>query len=396
MTCRFSPEQRPSTNADCVQHLRSQPQSPHFLHNSIALRSVLTWGCIVTALSLSTGCGSSIPDVQTSSESTGDTSKSSKPANNKSPSEVSGNAARRNASPNQPVTSADGGIEKPAKKPSKYAPLDLSQTPSLAETNAPTPTAGNALSDEERQTMCVVTGLQPFQILLGEWRWTTQRKFAGQSRTGNLDWLWDFRADRKQPALVFDAKNHPYFESGRLTYLPVSGQYQMVTKSGDDTRVFEGTWVAGAEPQEVADGKKMHRTYKLEMLQTSPETDEQYRLILTQVDNHDFRMELTRRPSPGSHFTPVDVVRQQRVGTSFAVADSDNPGPKCIVSGGLGTMTVTYEGRSYPVCCSGCAAAFNEDPKRWLAKNRSDGDNPSTDAEKMQEPDDTAETPADQ
>jgi YHS domain-containing protein len=31
-------------------------------------------------------------------------------------------------------------------------------------------------------------------------------------------------------------------------------------------------------------------------------------------------------------------------------------------------MQVEYKGKSYPVCCSGCAAAFKDDPERWLAK----------------------------
>ena len=77
---------------------------------------------------------------------------------------------------------------------------------------------------------------------------------------------------------------------------------------------------------------------------------------------------MTRKQPTAKQFGPLDSVRQQRVGTSFAVADSDNPGPKCIISGGLGSMNVTYKGKSYPVCCSGCAAAFNDDPERWLAK----------------------------
>ena len=87
-----------------------------------------------------------------------------------------------------------------------------------------------------------------------------------------------------------------------------------------------------------------------------------------QLDNNQYLMDLARRPASGKQFGPLDVVRQQRLGTSFAVSDSDNPGPKCIISGGLGTMSVTYMGKTYSVCCSGCAAAFNDDPEHWLAK----------------------------
>ncbi|MCA9060042.1 MAG: YHS domain-containing protein [Planctomycetaceae bacterium] len=34
----------------------------------------------------------------------------------------------------------------------------------------------------------------------------------------------------------------------------------------------------------------------------------------------------------------------------------------------MGTITVSYMGRSYYVCCSGCKAAFEEDPAKWIAR----------------------------
>jgi hypothetical protein len=102
--------------------------------------------------------------------------------------------------------------------------------------------------------------------------------------------------------------------------------------------------------------------------QTTPDDGDQWQLVVNQLDNNQYLTNLTRRPVTGKQYGPLDVIRQQRVGTSFAVADSDNPGPKCIISGGLGSMSVTYKGKSYPVCCSGCAAAFNDDPEKWLAK----------------------------
>ena len=41
-------------------------------------------------------------------------------------------------------------------------------------------------------------------------------------------------------------------------------------------------------------------------------------------------------------------------------------GPECIVSGGLGTMKVTYKGKEYYVCCSGCRAEFQADPEKYI------------------------------
>ena len=41
-------------------------------------------------------------------------------------------------------------------------------------------------------------------------------------------------------------------------------------------------------------------------------------------------------------------------------------GPECIVSGGLGTMKVSYNGKEYWVCCSGCRDEFKENPEKYI------------------------------
>ena len=39
--------------------------------------------------------------------------------------------------------------------------------------------------------------------------------------------------------------------------------------------------------------------------------------------------------------------------------------PECIVSGGEASMTVSYNGKTYYVCCSGCRDEFNANPKKY-------------------------------
>ncbi|MBC8117186.1 MAG: YHS domain-containing protein [Candidatus Saccharimonas sp.] len=39
-----------------------------------------------------------------------------------------------------------------------------------------------------------------------------------------------------------------------------------------------------------------------------------------------------------------------------------------MISQGLGTISVSYKGKSYWVCCSGCKAAFDDEPEKWIAK----------------------------
>jgi len=60
-------------------------------------------------------------------------------------------------------------------------------------------------------------------------------------------------------------------------------------------------------------------------------------------------------------------------GESFG-GTAANKKPECVVTGGLGTIAVSYMGTTYYVCCSGCRDAFNENPakivKEYLAKKK--------------------------
>ena len=254
--------------------------------------------------------------------------------------------------------------EKSAKK--KFQAVDLGND---SESSAAAKVSSARMTGESR-SRAIVEALQPFQVMLGKWRWITNRKFDGSNKSGeDLEWVWDFRHNRNQPSLTAKCTGHPYFDQIWLTYLPEQGKFRMTTEPVEGAaRDFIGDWTKDGEPHEESDGKKMQRTYKLQLSQTAPQTGEQWQLVFQQLDNNQYLLTMTRRPQHGEQYGPLDVVRQQRSGTSFAVADSDNPGPKCIISGGLGSMTVTYKGKSYPVCCTGCAAAFNDDPERWLAK----------------------------
>jgi hypothetical protein len=230
--------------------------------------------------------------------------------------------------------------------------------------------ASKSTIPDEKKAESVVAALQPFQILLGDWRWGTRKQFGNFTKTGeDLKWVWDFQSNPNRPSLKGVSDGNPYFQKIWLTYLPDDDRFQLIGKTPEgESRTLQGTWADEGEPKEESDGKKTQHSYKLVLTQSAPATGEQWQVTLNQLDNNQYLMALARSPAAGKTFAQVDTVRQQRVGTSFAVADSDNPGPKCIISGGLGTMQVEYKGKSYPVCCSGCAAAFKDDPERWLAK----------------------------
>jgi hypothetical protein len=224
-----------------------------------------------------------------------------------------------------------------------------------------TTVTGTAATNEQ-QAESVLSAMQPLQVLLGKWN--------GTSRKAQLDqpeWVWDFQSDRNQPALLIKSDKGTYIREGRLTYLPATQQYRFHFKSPEGTeRMVTGTF---SEPvQDVpGDDKKLQRTYKLLLAETAPTDGEQWQVAIQQLENSRYLIELDRRRGTGP-YQRVDTIHSQREGTSFALSDTDYGEKTCIISQGLGTMTVSYQGKSYYVCCTGCKAAFEEDPARWIAK----------------------------
>lgn len=269
----------------------------------------------------------------------------------------------RDEARSQDIAAPASARSSPVKR--RFDPVQLGDNASTADSGA----IGKTTDSWDQQSQKIIAALQPFQVLLGKWRWITRKSFGDFPRNGeDLEWIWDFQIDEGRPTLTARSDTNPYFTQLSFTYLPDGDQFQATARTPQGNRVLRGTWADGGEPKAESDGKKLQHTYKLRLIQVEPEAGELWQLTVTQLDNNQYLLELSRRPPSGKQFGPLDTIRQQRLGTSFAVADSDNPGPKCIISGGLGTMTVSYKGKNYPVCCSGCAAAFNEDPERWLAR----------------------------
>jgi YHS domain-containing protein len=72
---------------------------------------------------------------------------------------------------------------------------------------------------------------------------------------------------------------------------------------------------------------------------------------------------------PGApQYKRVITANLGKEGESFAAGAAAADLPKCILTGGAATMTVSYQGKSYPVCCSGCRDEFNENPEKYAKK----------------------------
>lgn len=262
---------------------------------------------------------------------------------------------------------------------SKRRPVQLGETKDGSQSAAD--------ADAEAAVESVMAALQPLQVLLGLWN--------GTSRKAELDqpeWIWDLQTNPDQPALIMSSPKGKYIREARLTFNPTTQKYLLTTTSADrERRQYQGSLI---EPvvDEVDDEDRVQRRFRLQLTEstlaeattadTAAGTDsdqaagrgaaggsrEIWQLELALQNNDRYLLELNRRRG-NSPFQRVDTINTLRQGTSFAMTRSEDYGEKkCIISQGLGTIAVSHQGKTYWVCCTGCKAAFEEDPEKWIAK----------------------------
>lgn len=213
----------------------------------------------------------------------------------------------------------------------------------------------------------VMTAMKPIQTILGTWEGKTQKNVGDFKGLDQPTWVWDHKTDRDQPALVMKSDKNRYFREARLTYVPGEDKFQLTTTDADGhKRVFEGTFTNPVE-EYIGDDNRPQKKFKIELTELTPmSVRDQWQVVLNQQDNNRYLFELAEKK--GMRFLRFDTLANQRSGTSFALNDSDYKERTCVISGGLGTTPVTFNGKTYYVCCSGCKAAFDDEPARWVAE----------------------------
>jgi len=194
--------------------------------------------------------------------------------------------------------------------------------------------------------------LRAFNDLIGSWRGTGTPEGTREEKqkgfwTETLEWSWQFKDKNAWLKVVFDKGK--YFSSGELHYLPAKERFQLtVATPAKETVIWEGTL--------------KDRTLTL-VRQDEPRKEDQ-RLVFTFLHSNRFLYRYEVKPAGRTTFQRVYQVGATKEGVPFAGPADANP--ECVVSGGLGTLKVTYNGQTYYVCCSGCREAFKETPEKYL------------------------------
>lgn len=261
---------------------------------------------------------------------------------------------------------AVGGPDSPENAPMEFAPLELTAGGPAQNSDS----TASALSSEQ-QIAAVMEKLKPLQIVLGEWRGTTRKEFDGFKAVDHHEWIWDLQTDPQQPALTLKSDKSPYLRTARLTWDAEHSKFRLKATDADGTsREFEGDFTEPVR-EVVGPDDKLHRVFRLQLTETPASVaaadGEVWQVAFAQQENNRYLLQVDKRRG-SADFRRYDTVSTQREGTSFALDDSDYGEKTCIISQGLGNSTVSWKGKTYWVCCSGCKAAFEEDPEAWIAR----------------------------
>jgi hypothetical protein len=193
--------------------------------------------------------------------------------------------------------------------------------------------------------------LQALQEYIGGWKGNgTAEKNKNAIWKETASWSWRFKG--KDTYLSVDMRTSKMFKSGQMRFLPESGKYQLtLIDKQDDKQVFAG---------------KLNKKGGL-VLERKNDAGDTEQLKLNVVGGGDrLVQEMWLKPKGRTFATKQYQIAYTKEGVTFGTAGEKKP--ECVVTGGLGTMQVSYMGQTYYVCCSGCRDAFNDNPAKIIAE----------------------------
>lgn len=195
--------------------------------------------------------------------------------------------------------------------------------------------------------------LADFAGLVGDWKGTGQPQRSSAKGSWRESGAWSWKLTAKSAALTLQIDKGKYLQSAALRPGIEPGEFVLEARLADGgTRRFSGRRNASRPG--------------LVLTADTPGAEGPRRITLTKLHDSRFLMLLeAEQDGNASAFARLAEVGYTRQGVVFAVGDSY---PACIVTGGRGTIKVSYRGREYSVCCSGCKDLFEADPDAVIAE----------------------------
>jgi hypothetical protein len=224
---------------------------------------------------------------------------------------------------------------------------------------------GERLRADEPGPREIPPAFAPLEYLVGRWKGQGVPKenganqFRGWTETHN--WAWNF-AGGKPSGLAVTIEGGKLLAKGKLSFDAARNRYRLEAtepKPSAEGIAFEGTLESG-------------KVLVLERTGTGEASGKKTPKVRLSIrPNANFiRYTMTQdRREPGAfQYGRVIEVGVTREGESFAAGSSAVDRPRCIVTGGAAAMTVTDQGRTFPICCTGCRDEFYDNREKYIKK----------------------------
>ena len=192
--------------------------------------------------------------------------------------------------------------------------------------------------------------LQEIQELIGQWKGVGQLKRGSTTGGWIEESLWEWKFGKQESVLVYKSPKGKFVKELKVSFenetyiargLNADGEKIELQGSRDDSGKLV---LVNAEPtlpsrisfRTVAAGKRMVVSFE--------------------------------RKISDALYTRLGEVGATRKGSMFGKGVKE---VVCIVSGGKGTMPVSFDGKTYYVCCTGCRDYFNENAAEIVAEYNS-------------------------
>ncbi len=209
----------------------------------------------------------------------------------------------------------------------------------------------------DRET--TIKALQKLGTLIGDWKGVAQPKRGSNAGAWSekAQAAWDFANSTAdlvvtfEPGQQFHQAAFSLADDGKtpnLTLTPIQGEPILLLRvlADDDNQSDDESWIFRSAEDSV------------------PQTRCTVRII------SDIRITLLfeEKSTEKGSYRRLSEIGMTRAGSRLASGSTGER--QCIVTGGLGTMKVSFEGKTYYVCCEGCKQAFDADPKGTIEAYR--------------------------
>lgn len=197
----------------------------------------------------------------------------------------------------------------------------------------------------------------PFEHMVGAWKGAatpTANRVKGW--TESHAWAWKF--DHGKPvAMTVEWQGDKALSKGQLSYDAAAKKYKL-----------DGTDPAGKPVSYLGSLSADGKTLTLDRAATAKGEPKERIVIRPNANKIRYVVQVEQQEPGAPQYKKQVEVGLTKAGESFAAGSGGDNLPKCIMTGGASTMTVNYQGKTYPVCCTGCRDEFNDNPEKYARK----------------------------